>query len=781
MGAFTIVVSIVTGEVYRSLSFENQKRSLIELMRIESEDQFDELKKNSVQLGVSLQQTVKFNQSMASSDWLAIQELLDNQFHQYFVTAGLLKLEKITFYDSQFTKTISSREGADKIPSHHSPCPTIIAQAKIRKGSDQLKPLHALCVVDGYPYYDVIIPAGGLIVRGYLEIVTAPHHALMAIEKALGMPIRIKLRQNDVYYSSLDWPDSKSIKHFLIVSYDLESEIGGTALKVELADDISDLTFRLSNMRVFLIAVVGSITLLVAVIGLMFVNYSVLAPIERLKEKLQLVQKDRSHLGEIVVVEGNTDIQELAVDFNEMTTELSVLYQKLEFMAFKDPLTSLPNRARFQEHLNKFTHAASSEGFKFSIFIMDLNRFKEVNDTLGHHVGDRLLRDVGTRLRSVLRESDIFFQLKKDQLRGFDWEFVARLGGDEFAALLPTIDSMDKAAIVARKIITVMDKPFMLEGRSFSIGISIGIALSPIHGVDGNTLMRRADVAMYVAKNRLLGFSCYESEQDQDSLLLLTMENELRDAIKNNHFVLYYQPKIHLATNRVYGVEALLRWNHPQRGMIPPAQFIPLAEQSTLINPLTYWVLDAALKQINLWKDNNVNINMAINISALNFMESDFETVVVEKLREHNIEGSALTLELTESEIMSDPDRVLAILTRLSQKGIRISIDDFGTGYSSLSYLKKLPVSEIKIDKTFISDIRNDVNDEAIVRSTIDLARNMGLISVAEGVEDLATMEYLKKIGCDIVQGYYVCYPISAAEFIEWLKIQVVSFQLQGK
>jgi diguanylate cyclase (GGDEF)-like protein/PAS domain S-box-containing protein len=435
------------------------------------------------------------------------------------------------------------------------------------------------------------------------------------------------------------------------------------------------------------------------------------------------------------------------------TRELASLNQELEHQALHDALTELPNRLLLQDRMHQALLSAQREHHQLALLITDLDRFKEINDTLGHHYGDLVLQEVSARMRAALRGSDT----------------IARLGGDEFAVLLPFVESGEDAIKAVRKLISIMEKPIMLEDHSFHVGISVGIALYPDHGNDGSTLMRHADVAMYVAKRSTSGYALYDHLEDQHSVSRLAMVGELRHAIEHKQLVLFYQPKINLKEGRITGVEALVRWNHPQRGLLPPDEFIPLAEHTGLIRPLTFLVINEALHQASVWMKNDLNLKMAVNLSAHHLQDEQLANKVESAMQQWNVPPELLEFEITESAIMASPLRAMNTLTRLSKMGIGLSIDDFGTGYSSLIYLKQLPVDEIKIDKSFVIDMLENNEDLVIVRSTIDLAHNMGRQVVAEGVESEEVLNILVELGCDMAQGYYISRPITANILTQWL------------
>ncbi len=433
----------------------------------------------------------------------------------------------------------------------------------------------------------------------------------------------------------------------------------------------------------------------------------------------------------------------------------------LAFQAGHDPLTGLPNRTLLLERLK---HAlATTVGTPVALLLVDLDRFKDVNDTLGHHAGDLLLQQVGGRLRAAVRGDDV----------------VARLGGDEYALLLPNADET-AARQLADRLVEALEAPFQVVDQTLEIGASIGVAIAPQHGRGPHTLLQHADVAMYQAKHDHLRVTVYDPDQDQHSLEGLALLRDLRLAILESQVTLHYQPKVEIATRQVCGVEALLRWPHPTRGLIPPDQFIPTAEQTGLIEPLTAWVLDTALRQCRAWQDEGLFLPVAVNMSPRVLQDQQLPDRLSRLLQRHGVSPSRLTLEITESSLMANPERVHGILTSLHRLGVTLSIDDFGTGYSSLAYLKELPVQELKIDKSFVLGMGDagDTQDAAIVRSVVAMAHELHLTVVAEGVEDAQALAVLTDIGCDTIQGYYACRPVPPAELAHWL--QSVAPQLVG-
>ncbi len=425
---------------------------------------------------------------------------------------------------------------------------------------------------------------------------------------------------------------------------------------------------------------------------------------------------------------------------------------EMEYQAFHDGLTSLPNRALFLDRLSHAIACSHRDNLPFAIMLLDLDRFKEVNDTLGHNVGDQLLQEVGSRLAEVMRETDT----------------VARLGGDEFVIILQHIN-LENVPGVAEKLLQVLNRPFRLADQVVDMSASFGLAYYPEHGNDSVSLLQKADVAMYAAKRGKSGYAIYSGEQQQGSRTDLAFRSELLKAIAGDELVLHYQPKIDFRSGKVASVEALVRWQHPERGFLMPDMFIPLAEQTGMVNHLTLWVLKHALQQCVELNKAGTNITMAVNLSAHSLHDLRLPGEVARLLDRARIRPDLLILEITESAVMSDPAEALEVLQILDRMGVMLSIDDFGTGYSSLAYLTKLPVDEIKIDKSFVLGMEQDLQAAVIVRSTIEMGHSLGKLVVAEGVATLDMWNQLAEWGCDIAQGYYMSKPLPADQLMRWL------------
>src|ERR1051325_9413394 len=436
---------------------------------------------------------------------------------------------------------------------------------------------------------------------------------------------------------------------------------------------------------------------------------------------------------QLVPVEDAGELTHWVAFLRDITMEKTQVVS-LRHQATHDPLTGLPNRTLLFDALEVAVAKARDENAMLALLLMDLDRFKEVNDTFGHHFGDALLRQVAFRLQNQLRGNDM----------------VARLGGDEFAMIVPDTADEHAAALAARRVLNALELPFVVEGQVLDVGASIGIALYPTHGTDVRTLRRGADVAMYQAKENQSGYSFHQRQAGARTADQLALGAELRVAIDREQLELYYQPKLHLRSGLMTRAEVLIRWNHPQRGFLTPSEFIPLAERTGLIRPLTDWLLHHALEQCRNWQSVGAPVHVAVNISAKSLLDQNLPQKVHAALAKWNIDPRFLKIEITESSIMADPAHALAILAMLQSMGVRLSVDDFGTGYSSLTHLRELPIDEIKIDKSFVGQMTTNDADAAIVRTVIHLAHDLGKQVCAEGVENEETWRALRDLECDL-------------------------------
>lgn len=769
MGLLGLLLALIAGNINRNLVIENHKTALVELVRLKSTDHLRRLEEHARDLGIAIQSEASFRNRFDAGDPAGMAAALEHQFHQYFVTAGVLKLEKLIAFGSDYAMLAEVTADSATALRGQPVCPRLLDVGRQRKGPERARVLSDVCTVADKAYQMVLVGIGGLLPRGYLGVIVDPVPVLSSIESALGMPVKISSAGTSTVYKSEQWLPAEAMQDVLVADYPIAGRDGRPTLTVAILSDHRELYAKLRNARMLLMVVAALVTLVFIAIALAAFRLTTVRPLRNLTTQLRLVGRDRSNLLGVIGPQGAAEIQELASNFNQMAAELGDLYETLENMAFYDALTGLPNRNRFHERLTALVGDEVRRPQPFAVLLMDLDRFKAVNDTLGHHIGDELLREVGRRLKKtmgLLKLSEGCAAQTPDENQGC---LIARIGGDEFAALIPELKSTEHAIAVAQALTRLLEEPCLIGEYKLALGSSVGVALYPQHGIDQNTLMRRADLAMYHAKSTRRGYSLYQSSLDEHTLQQLSLESDLNRAIEQNELFLEYQPQLDLFQGGICGVEALVRWMHPQKGLIPPADFIPLAEQTGIVQRLTGWVLDRALSDCAEWQRQGYGFGVSVNLSPVNLHHPGILKIINISLGKWQVNNRSLTLELTESAVMTDPEYAVRVLGILVSAGVNVSIDDFGTGHCSLSYIKKLPANELKIDRSFVMDMNGDQNDLMIVRSTIGLAHNMGMTVIAEGVEDQRTLESLRVLGCDKVQGYHIARPLPMSAFMNWL------------
>jgi len=496
------------------------------------------------------------------------------------------------------------------------------------------------------------------------------------------------------------------------------------------------------GMALFVIAV--------SLLSLVFLEANIIRPIAKVAKGLKSEARGDGivDLADVKTLE----IKDLNDAFRYLLEQIHSRQLALEHIAMHDALTSLPNRALLMDRLNQSISNAQQRKRPLALLMLDLDHFKEINDTLGHQTGDALLQQVGERLRNVLRDSDT----------------VARLGGDEFAVLLPNVNDTN-ALRIATAIHEKLEKVYEVYEHSLYVGVSIGVAVFPQHGETAESLLQHADVAMYMAKRANNGITLYDTNRDEHSVSQLSVLSDLRAAVENEEFVLLYQPEFSMKGSNIVGAEALIRWKHPKQGIIMPDDFINAAEQTGLIKRISNWVLDTAIRDCQRLHQKGHKICISVNLSVWDIQDANIALTITQKLEKWGLAPKYLILEITERVMMAEPERALQVLTELDNMGVQVVIDDFGTGFSSLVYLKQLPVSMLKVDKSFVIDMMNDESDAAIVHSIIEMAHNLGLQVVAEGVENDQTWSWLRKWECDFAQGFYISSPLALADFEYYL------------
>ncbi|WP_231730952.1 putative bifunctional diguanylate cyclase/phosphodiesterase [Lacimicrobium alkaliphilum] len=535
-------------------------------------------------------------------------------------------------------------------------------------------------------------------------------------------------------------------QEFIYASAEIGTSPAG-ALNLLLAT-VADKAYLSYNSLIGQLILILAVAALLALTAAVIISNGITRPLTRLVNVTNKIRK-----GQYVddVPQSTTlEISSLSTAIGEMQQGIRQRELEIQQLAYFDSLTGLPNRNQFNQQLQQLLEKQHQP---VVVLMMDVDRFKDINDTLGHVIGDQLLAKIASRLSHI----------ELDNL------FVARLGGDEFGLIWFGDDSNTPKSL-ANKVVEAFNLPFDIEQLRLDLDLSIGVAVYPEHGDDPSALIQCADIAMYSCKGHHRAFAVYRPELNKYSVQRLSLMSELRSALSEGQLSLYYQPKVLLADGRVSGAECLIRWIHPVHGFIPPDQFIPLAEQTGAIRDVTRWALTEAMRQQQQWSEAGLELNMAVNISPLDLVDMQLPEMVASLFSEFSANKGGLTLEVTESAVMSDPDMAIRALDKLKAMGVILSIDDFGTGYSSMAQLKKMPVHELKIDKAFVLDLATNSEDQVMVNTLLGLARHLGLKTVAEGVEDATSLAFLKQAGCHKAQGFYMSKPLPAAQFSDWLK-----------
>jgi len=745
LGVISAAAILITTRIYRDLTFDFEHQYLSRLLAIKSSDMLLQLEHNAFQLGLRIQASEDFRTAQAANDEFVLSAELEHQFKQGLVTTNTVTAVALYAFDLDFNLLGAALSDSADSEGGSVLCPDLVSKARIREGPRRLQPATEICLSGNRPYQAVIIPVGGLDPSGYLQVVSDPVPALYRLDEVLNMPIRIELPDDTRLYQSPGWgdmpTDSTVVSDFVVHTNDSRP-----AVRIAAARNAEALVEKLDQTDTRLIAVVIAIILVSVATALWFVKYSVFKPLQELSNRLRGGSLGSgSAASEIPAA--------LAPAAPASFQALGELYETLQDMAIRDPLTGTYNRALLEDRLKQAIAEHRRTPTITAVMLVDLVRFKYVNDLLGHHTGDVLLKQVVGRMAGVLRESDT----------------LGRLGGDEFAIILPDTDGA-QACQVAQKIMHAMESEFEVENHTLSASVSIGIALMPQHGEEVETLLRHADYAMYAAKKTRSDYTIYNPNiTEEASMARMALDGVLNENIDRNDLFLVYQPVIDFHTGQVSYLEALVRWRQPDGRILLPEIFIRVAEQSGLIRLLSEWIINTACRELVRLQQVSPGLRVGINLSMHNLHDYKLTGVIEKALERYRLGPACLLLEITETGVMLDPSQVIEILNQLSSMGLTLSIDDFGTGHSSLAYLKRLPVHTLKVDKSFVTDMDSDDDNASIVHATIDLAHNMGLTVTAEGVETRPVHDLLKGMGCDYYQGYYVGEPMESAVIINWL------------
>ena len=695
-----------------------------------------------------------FRSAVASGDTATIDSALDNQSGRIGATVAAL-------LDTTFQPRVVHAGQAD--PAALASMLHDVALPLSRGGASS-----RLALVDGQPHQWVLVPLRAPLTIGWVlmgfplgQALVDDMHALSGVDVTLlamepSAPRRVTASTlPDSAQELAALPKMAAGRVMLqdeeFYAHPVTMEAGTGVLQAVLTRPLAEVAAPFRQVQVLL----GAITLIglaLFAVGSAWTARRVTGPLRSLVLASERLARGEYNVG-MQGARRTDEIGELARAFDHMRSSVAASQSEMERLAYVDRLTGMPNRERFRQALQQAIERSHALRGPIAVLMLNLDRFKHVNDLLGYAVGDRLLCAVAERLLAVvLRDGDL----------------VACLGGDKFALLLPGAD-VDAASAVAQRVASSFERPVKLDEHTLDLSAGLGIACWPAHGEDAQTLIVHAEVAMYAAKGKPEVAQIYDAAKDSASLQSLSLLSELRRAVEQHELRLYLQPKVRLGDGRVVGAEALLRWQHPQRGLLQPLQFIPFAEQTGFVRHLTLWVLEESARR---WAGLQAQgpLCLSINLSTRDLLDLELPQKLDAILTRHGVPESGLCLEITESAIMDDPLRAQNTLNALSARGFKLSIDDFGTGYSSLAYLRRLPVNELKIDRSFVSAMDRNADDVNIVRSTIELAHNLGLSVVAEGIENAQVLAQLAKLGCDEGQGYYMSRPLPWAEFIGWME-----------
>jgi diguanylate cyclase (GGDEF)-like protein len=745
LGVISAATVFVNARTYRDLAFDFQRQYMTQMIAAESANILAEQDRNARSLGQRIQGREDFRQAFKADDAAAISAVLDAQYRQLPATSPGLG-EVVAFYAFGADARLRGRAGRPgtgvAAGSDALLCPGLITKARVRAPVLQQKPLYELCLHGGLPFLASLLQIGGQAPAGYLQVVTDPLPKLLQIGRLLKMPVQIRRMDGTEIHTASAWGYKRS-DNDVMSEYILTANNSRPALSIAAQRNADSLVIQIDKTNNRLLFVVVLIILATVALALLMVKYSVLNPLRDISYQFRVFRKRDADAS------GGLPEQAEPVSFHA----LGQLYETLHDMAIRDPLTGTYNRALLEDRLKQVIAEHRRTPGKAAVLLIDLVRFKFVNDLLGHHTGDLLLKEVVVRIGHVLRESDT----------------LARLGGDEFVIILPDTDAA-QATQVAEKIIQSMVPEFTVEQHRLSTSVSIGIALMPEHGDDVETLLRNADYAMYSTKHGRLGYAVYDpATRDDISVDRMQFDSMLNEDISRNDLFLVYQPVIEFGSNRVSYLEALVRWRQPDGRVLMPGDFVPVAERSGLIRQLSEWIIDSVCRELAMLQQHIPGMRAGINLSMHNLHDLNLKQQIRDALSRHQLKAESLLLEITETGVMLDPDQVIDMLGELAGMGLHLSIDDFGTGHSSLIYLKRLPVHTLKVDKSFVVDIDSDEDNFSIVRATIDLAHSLGLTVTAEGVETGAVYAQLRGMGCDYYQGYYVGRPKDREAILEWL------------
>ncbi len=762
----TLILLIqIIGSIAIRLSIEkNARASVKEQLQVGEKVFLSLLDQNgqSLTLGARiLASDYGFRQAIASNDYETILSALSN--HQSRIGADIAVFYSLSTQKLTISGNVSNEEAKRKVEQ--------------LVGGDAATSDNAFTIFKNQPYQLVAVPIKAPVTIGWIVMGFEINNALtQQLNKLSNLEVTfISKSSHTPWQSTASTLSNADAKQLLALNpmniapgtHNGEIEIAdiaygtryvkifednGQMLYAVLQRSITEATapYRTLQLNLLILTILGA---LVFIASIFYISKRITQPITELADTAKMLEQGNYNIHIQQSIDREDELGRLSRAFNSMSDAIASREQSILKLAYWDEMTQLPNRASFMDKLAKAMSYAQDHHESLSIVVLNLDRFKQINKVLGQHAGDRLLLGVAQRISSSIRRSS---------------DVIARFGGDEFAILLPGADSHVGLSVTAT-LLSTLEAPIQIDNHHVDISAAAGVATYPDHAESEAQLLSHAELAMQASKSKRAGGVVYDHSMDVDSQDNLSFASELRTAIANHQLTFYVQPKLDLASKQVRSVEALIRWQHPDKGFLYPDQFIPFAEQSGYIREISLWMLSEAARYAALWIATGVQLPIAVNLSTRDLIDQDLPNKITSILTHREVGIDAIAIEITESSIMDDPVRAETTLERLSAMGITLSIDDFGTGYSSLAYLKRLPVNELKIDKSFVLKMEEDENDRKIVKSTIDLGHNLGLKVVAEGIENQVVWNFLQEMGCDYGQGYYMSKPMPADDFLAWL------------
>ena len=763
-GVVSLILVLLAGEIFSQVVLDHRKDAVERTVGLIVEARMDELREKLHDIGQALQHDPQFRRHYRDRNMAALVATLNSHFHQYYVSSGAVHLEKIYIFDADLNLVAQSSLPTSLRRSNQLACATLIRDARPRQGAARLRPLNRLCLYNEQLLMGTLVPIGGLEVRGYAAVIARPIYNIAKAESILGMPLRIASIHGEDRYLSRDWPTQNNHSDSLTASYLIRTETGQGALIVNAVNDIETLNQRLFMLRILTILATVIATVAMIAYGTRRFRATFLQPLGELQRHIHDLRKDHRLLGKELILHGSAEVLTLADEFQALSWELKTLCDHLGASALSDTLTQLPNRTLFIDRLQQLIFQGERRPERFAVMVVDVTQRHEGDTSCERHIRELLLIETAKRLRQTLR--------KADTLARFGDDPPSCPVGDRFALILPAVHTSETAEIVAIRLQQAFQAPFVVQSRSFDIDVHIGIALFPLHGNTAQQLLHHADTAANQARQGRQSHILYQHRDYDTALSTASLAGELRRALKMDHFVLFFQPVIDLHSRRPVHAEVSVRWNHSKRGLLHPAHFLPVAEQSGLLQPLCEWVLENTLAQCTVWRAQGFELPVSIALSARHFHDPGTIQHLSDLLAACQTETPPLYLEVPEKSLLADPDRTTTVIHDYARRNVRVYLSNFGTGFISLALLRRLPLAGFKIAERHVQAALANEASRFVVNTAAALAQNLGMNCVATGIDTEETLACVRSSGCRFGQGTLFCGPVPDESLRKWAEHQ---------